>query len=146
MDFEFQATIARPQAEVFAFFRDVDEHAGQEGSVVPVYDKVTPGPTGVGTRYHEVIRLLPGVTAEMWSEITTYQPERRLGYRFSGLGMDGELEYEFETAAQGTLVVQRQSLRPRGLLKLFSPLIQWSFARVAGKRLESIKNLLESKD
>jgi hypothetical protein len=145
VNFEFRATIARPLAEVFAFFRDVDQHAGQKGSVVPVYDKVTPGPVGVGTCYREVIRLLPGITAEMLSEITVYQPERHLAYRFSGLGMDGVLDYHFEASEQGTLVVQRQSLHPRGLLKLLNPLIKAAFSWAAGNRLEGIKNLLESK-
>ena len=145
MNFEFRAVIARPLADVFAFFRDLDQHAGQEGSVVPVYDKVTPGPTGVGTRYREVIRLLPGLTAEMWSEITAYEPERRLAYRFSGMGMDGLLDYEFEATGEGTLIVQRQSLHPRGLLNLLNPLIKPAFSRAAGNRLEGIKHLLESK-
>ena len=143
MDFEFRAVIERPPAEVFAFFRDVDQHAGQEGSVVPVYDKVTSGPTGVGTRYREVIRLLPGITAEMRSEITRYEPERCLGYQFSGLGMDGDLAYEFEDVGPGTLVVQQQCLRPHGLLSLLGPLIKLAFSRVAGDRLHDIKALLE---
>jgi hypothetical protein len=145
MNFEFRAVIARPLAEVFGFFRDVDQYAGQEGSVVPVYDKVTAGPTGVGTRYREVIRLLPGITAEMRSEIIACEPGRRLAYRFSGLGMEGALDYEFEAAGQGTLVAQRQSLHPRGLLRLLNPLIKPTFSRAAGRRLEGIKHLLESK-
>ncbi len=143
MNFEFQAVIACPLADVFAFFRDVEQHAGRPGSVVPVYDKVTPGPLGVGTRYREVIRLLPGFTAEMWSEIIDFQPERRLAYRFSGLGMDGALDYEFEAAEAWTHVVQRQSLHPRGLLQLLGPLIRPAFTRAADHRLQGIKALLE---
>jgi hypothetical protein len=144
MDFEFRAVIDCSPTEVFAFFRDVDRHAGQEGSVVPVYEKVTSGPTGIGTRYREVIRLLPYITAEMHTEVTCYRPERCLAYCFSGLGMDGSLEYEFETAGPGTRVLQRQSLHPRGLLVLLSPLIKLLFSWVAGRRLEEIKDLLES--
>ena len=143
MNFEFRAVIACPLAEVFAFFRDMDQQARQEDSVVPVYDKVTPGPTGVGTRYREVVRLLPGLTAEIRSEITAFEPERHLAYRFSGLGMDGVLNYYLEATELGTLVVQRQSLYPRGLLKLFNPLIEAAFSRAAGGRLQGIKALLE---
>jgi hypothetical protein len=144
IDFEFRATIARPIGDVFAFFRDIDLHPRREDSVVPVYDKVTPGPAGVGTRYLEVIRLLPFITGEMLSEITRFEPEHCLGYRFSGLGMDGDLVYDFQAADGGTLVVQRQGLRPRGLLALFGPLIKASFGRVAGRRLLDIQSLLEN--
>jgi hypothetical protein len=143
MNFEFRAVIACPLADVFGFFRDLDQHAGQEGSVVPVYDKVTPGPTGVGTRYREVVCLLPGITAEMWSEITDFQPECRLAYRFSGMGMDGLLDYLFGATGEGTRVVQRQSLHPRGLLNLLNPLIKLAFSYAAGHRLQGIKALLE---
>lgn len=144
MDFKFRAVIDRPQATVFAFFRDVDLHAAREGSVVPVYDKVTPGPAGVGTRYREVIKLLPGLSAEMHSEISHFEPDRSLGYSFTGLGMDGTLLYEFSVTDQGTLVVQRQTLQPRGLLALLEPLIGHAFSKAAGRRLEGIKRLLES--
>jgi hypothetical protein len=143
MKFRFSVVIAQPPSAVFAFFRDVDQHAGQEGTPVPVYDKVTPGPVGVGTRYREVVQVLPKVRGEMLSEVTCYEEGKRLGYRFSGLGMDGELEYIFEQVQGGTGVVQLQSLHPRGALRPFSWLIGKMFAAVAGQRLETIKALLE---
>ena len=143
MDFEFTVVIECPLEHVFAFFRDVDRHAGEEGTVVPVYDKITPGPVGVGTRYREVVILLPFSSGEMISEVTTFEPGQRLGYRFSGLGMDGDLMYSFEEVAEGTKVVQRQSLHPRGALKLLSPLVGRMFAAEAGSRLTNIKRLLE---
>lgn len=141
--FELHAVIDRPRADVFAFFRDMDQHAGQEGSVVPVYDKVTPGPTGVGTRYREVVRLFPFPAGEVISEITRFRPGRELGYTFSGLGMDGDLVYRFEPVEGGTRVDQRQRLRPRGLLKVARPLIGLCFGWAVRRRLAGIKSLLE---
>ena len=88
MNFRFSVLIDRPPIAVFAFFRDVDQHAGQEGTPVPVYDKVTPGPVGIGTRYREVIQILPLIRGEMLSEITLYDEGQRLGYRFAGLGLE----------------------------------------------------------
>jgi len=143
LTFHFVADIERPLDDVFCFFRDVDQHAGRAGTVVPVYDKLTPGPVDLGTRYREVVRLLPFVQGEMLSEMICYEPPHRLGYRFSGLGLDGELEYRFQAVDCGTQVSQRQVLRPRGVLKLLQPLIRISFGRVAGWRLAGIKTLLE---
>jgi hypothetical protein len=130
--------------DVFAFFRDIDQHPRRADSIVPVYDRITTGPTGVGTRYREVIRLLPSRTGEMLSEITCYEPEHRLGYRFCGLGMEGNLVYDFEATPEGTLVIQKQSLCPLGLLALLRVPIRAAFSRMAGRRLQDIKRLLES--
>jgi uncharacterized protein YndB with AHSA1/START domain len=144
MEFEFSAIIDRPPADVFAFFRDVDRHAGREGSVVPVYDRITPGPIGVGARYREVVKLSPFVAGEMISEITRFEPDECLEYKFSGLGMDGKLVYRFEAAGDGTRVLQRQYLWPRGVLRFLRPVIKVAFSLAAGRRLASIKRLLES--
>ena len=141
--FHFAADVERPLDDVFGFFRDVDQHAGRVGTVVPVYDKLTPGPVGLGTRYREVVRVLPFVQGEIVSQVVCYEPPHKLGYRFAGLGMDGELEYRFQAVDCGTRVSQRQILRPRGLLKQLRPLIRITFGRVAGRRLVSIKALLE---
>lgn len=144
MEFEFTAVINRPVETVFAFFRDVDRYAGKKGSIVPVLDKVTPGPIGVGTRYHEVVRVLPFVNGEVLTEVVGYEPGRTLAYRYVALGMAGDLTYRFEAAGEGTRVVQRQSLRPGGLLRLFSPMIGASFSRMAARRLAGIKRALEA--
>ena len=144
MDFEFTAVINRPVETVFAFFRDVDRYAGQKGSIVPVLDKVTPGPIGVGTRYHEVVRVMPFVDGEVLTEVVGYEPGRRLAYKFVALGMAGELTYRFEAVGEGTRVVQQQSLRPAGLMRLFSPMIGAMFSRMAARRLAGIKEALEN--
>jgi len=132
-----------PPGDVFAFLRDVDQHAGRKGTRVPVYDKLTPGPVGLGTRYREVVQLLPLVRGEIISEITDYEEGKRLGYRFSGLGMDGALTYTFQAVDRGTYLVQEQSLHPRGLLRIFGKAIGMMFSFMAGGRMEGITALLE---
>ena len=144
MDFELSVIIHRPLEEVFTFFRDMDQHAGQKGTLVPIYDKITPGPISVGTRYREVVRVLPFITGAVWTEIVGFEPGARLAYAFVALGMPGELCYEFEPVATGTRIVQRQSLHPAGWRRLFSPLIRITFYRMIAWRLMGIKNLLES--
>lgn len=144
MEFELSAVIYRPLEEVFGFFQDIDQHAGQKGTIVPVYDKITPGPVGVGTRYREVVQVLPFVTGEILTEVVGHEPGQRLAYRFVALGMDGELTYRFEAAGEGTRVVQRQSLLPSGWLRLFSPMIGALFSRMITRRLAEIKRILES--
>lgn len=144
LEFELSAVINRPVEEVFAFFRDVDQHAGQKGTIVPVYDKITSGPVGVGTRYHEVVRILPFVTGEILTDVVGFEPGRQLAYRFVALGMDGDLTYLFEAVPEGTRLTQRQSLRPAGWQTLFSPMIRVMFSRMIRRRMAGIKALLEA--
>lgn len=145
MEFEFVVVIHRSPTEVFVFFRDVDRYAGRKGSLVPAYDKVTPGPVGAGTQYREVVQILPFVTGVVLTELVVYEPECRLVYRYMALGMPGELAYRFEGTLAGTRVVQQQSLRPGGLLRWCSPVIRVLFSWMAGRRLRAIKEMLEDR-
>jgi len=145
MEFKLTAIINRPLEEVFAFFRDVDQYAGCKGTIVPVYDKITPGPLGVGTRYREVMQVLPFITGEIQMEVVGFEPSRRLAYRYVALGMEGELTYRFDAVVEGTRPVQRQSLWPGGLMRLFSPMIGVMFSRMVKRRLVWIKGFLESR-
>lgn len=148
MHFETEAFIHRPPEDVFAFFSDLHHLPRRESSVVPIYDKMTPGPVGVGTRFREVVRLLPFLKGEVISEITGYDPPHRLDYAFLAFGkMDGELTYLLEPSGGGVRVLQRQTLRLRGgLLKLLSPLVGAAFSRAIAHRLRGIKKVLEDGD
>jgi hypothetical protein len=148
VEFEVEALIDRPPEDVFAFFRNMHKQPRRKGSVVPVYDKITPGPVGVGTRIREVVRLLPFLKGEIISEIIGYDPPHRLDYRFVAFEkMDGELTYRFEPTGEGVRVIQRHTLRPRGtVLKLLSPLIRATFSRAIDHRLKGIKKVLEGED
>ena len=97
--------------------------------MVPVYEKAIPGPVSVGTRFREVVRLLPFLKGEVISEVTGCDPPHRFDYSFVAFGnMDGELTYRLEPVGGGGRVVQRQTLRPRGtLLKLLSPVTGAAF-------------------
>ena len=143
MDFTFTAVIRCPPAQVFALFRDIDRYNEHEGSPVPVLDKTTDGPVGVGTRYREVVKIAPLVTMTILSEITRYELEQHLASRWWSNVMEGHLAYDFAAVDGETHVVQRMSLYPRGVLRLFSPLIRTMFARAASRRLVEIKALLE---
>ena len=58
--------------------------------------------------------------------------------------MEGHLAYTFEPVDGGTRVIQEMSLKPKGLLHVFSPLLKAMFSRAASRRLIGIKALLEA--
>ncbi|MGD8464230.1 MAG: SRPBCC family protein [Anaerolineae bacterium] len=144
MEFELVITIDRAPAKVFAFLRDKDRHPQNADSPVLLLEKTTPGPTGVGTRYREVVQMLPFFRGEILSEITRFEPDRVLEEDFAGAGMEGHLAYQFLPVDGGTQLIQREKLRLTGLLRLLAPLVERMLARRLIQRLEAIKQVLES--
>lgn len=144
MHFELSISINRPPADVFAFLRDKDRYPQEEGSPVLVLEQTTPGPACAGTRYREVVQMLPFYRGEILSEITRFEPNEHLEEDFRGAGMQGHLAYQFLPEKDGTKLIQSQSLHYYGLLRLCEPLIRVLLDRHLRGRLESIKAVLES--
>jgi hypothetical protein len=144
MEFELVIHIRRPPDDVFLFLRDKDKFPQAEDSPVLLLEKTTPGPHGVGTRYREVVQMLPFVKGEMLSEITHYEPGERLGEDWQGAGLKGHLTYLFIPENDGTRLIQRETVRPQGLLRLMAPLIKSMLGRRLQKRLHDIKLILEA--
>jgi len=144
MYYELSISINRPPGDVFKFLRDKDTYPQEDGSPVLVLEKTTPGPAGVGTRYREVVQMLPFVRGEILSEITRYEPDEFLEEDFWGAGMDGHLAYQFLEEGEGTMLIQRETLHWRGILRLCEPVIRPILGRQLRQRLEDIKADLES--
>jgi hypothetical protein len=95
MYFDLSITIHRSPQDVFLFLRDKDKYPQEPGSPVLVLEQTTPGPAGLGTRYHEVVQMLPFIRGEILSVITRFEPGHRLEEDFEGAGMIGHLAYTF---------------------------------------------------
>ena len=144
MKFERSITIGRPPSDVFVFLRDKDKYPQEPDSPVLILEKTTPGDPGVGTKYREVVQMLPFVRGEIFSEITRYEPPNYLEEDFNGAGMQGHLAYEFRAEADGTLLIQRETIRFLGFLALFEPVIRMMLLRKIEERLRGIKDELEA--
>ncbi|MGD2028041.1 MAG: SRPBCC family protein [Anaerolineales bacterium] len=143
MDFDLSIWIEQPPEVVFALLRDKDLHPREASSPVLALDKTTPGPVQVGTRYREVVQMLPFYQGEILSEITRFEPVACIEEVFHGAGMAGVLVYEFVPEDGGTRLVQRESLHYGGLLRLLEPAIKLFLGRRLKGRLEEIKAYLE---
>jgi hypothetical protein len=143
MYFDLSITIDRSPEDVFGFLRDKDKYPQEPGSPVLVLEQLTPGPAGVGTRYREVVQMLPFLRGEIHSVITCFEPGQRLEEDFQGAGMTGHLAYTFVPEDGGTSLTQRETVRMRGALRAFEPLIERMLSRQLRRRLEDIKAILE---
>jgi len=144
MYFDVNVTIRRPPSAVFAMLIDVQDYGKQERAArVPVMEKVTPGPTRVGTRWREVIRLAPRVTFTIWSEVVAIEQDRLLDERFRSWWMRGRLEYTMTASDGGTVLRQRERLEGRGPFRLADGFIARQLGPNIEARLDGIRRLLE---
>ena len=118
----------------------------ERAALVPVMEKITPGPTRVGTRWHEVIQLAPHVTMTVWSEVVAIEQDRLLDERFWAWWMRGRLEYTMTPTDGGTVLRQRERLEPRGPFRLIDGLIARQLGPAIETRLRAIGRMLEEAD
>jgi uncharacterized protein YndB with AHSA1/START domain len=143
MEFDISVAIRCPPEAVFALLADIQRYTGQPGSPVPEMEKLPPGPTGVGTRWREVVRLLPGVTMTMWSEVTAIEPGRRLEETFRGPWMTGTLAYSIQPQNGGAVLRQRETLEPHGPLRVVAGRMERMLRPRVVDRLGVIRDVLE---
>jgi len=143
MDYDNSITIRRPPEAVFAMLADIQEYAHAPGSPIPEMEKIPPGPTAVGTRWREVVQLLPFMTMTMWSDCTSLVPDRRLELAWHGPGMTGHIAYTMEPVDGGTVLRQVETLTPHGLLRPMGGLMERMLRPRLTARLAAIRDRLE---
>ena len=135
--------IARPLAEVFRFFLDLDKNARMTDPNVESVVKTPEGPTGPGTTFRFRQKAL-GKVRETTTTFVSLESNRKIEMeaRLGPLRPKGLLT--FDQTNGGTTVVVRLNPNPVGPLKLLSPV----FARIGQKvwdgRLARLKTALES--
>lgn len=89
---------------------------------------ITAGPIGAGTQFRSESTTL-GRPVEMIIELTTYERPWRLASMTYLPAMQIHSSLTFEPRGSGTRMLWSSTLRPRGLLKVLTPLLA-----VAGRR------------
>ncbi len=85
MNFELSIVIKRPPTAVFDFLRDKDKFQQPAGSPVLALEQTTPGPAAVGTRYREVVQMLPFIRGESGRSSPASNRMKRLRKTLRGL-------------------------------------------------------------
>ena len=143
MNFELAITINCSQKEVFLFLRDKDQHKQKENSPVLILEKTTEAPVEVGTKYREVVQMLPFYKSEILSVITRYEPYEYLEEDFSGARMKGHLAYQFVDQGGSTKLIQRESIFFSFPINLLYPIIKKMLYRKLVERLDELRKNLE---
>lgn len=143
MKFSFEVIINRPVNEVYYFLWTLDERDFSDNPIVPVYERITEGPRGVGSIIREVVQT-PFLRMEIFSKIVRVISSEHLEYEFWSNGMRGELVYLFEAVEDGTRLTQRVNIRFTGVQKMATPFLPLFYKRRVEKRLRTIKEILEN--
>jgi hypothetical protein len=145
--FEGEVTIRCRPEQAFDLLAYKERSAVGPGSPVLRLDKVPPGPTRVGSRWTEVVRLGPLARMTIRSVATVVDPPRRLVEVFVGPGFGGELGYRFEPAdreGDATVLHQRQVFLLTGpFRRLTARLVRRAWVPRAEERLQDIRRALE---
>mgnify|MGYP001822612452 FL=1 len=122
---------------------DVQRYVDHPGSPIPEMEKIPAGPTTVGNRWREIVRLAPFITMTVLSEVTDIEPGRRLDETFSCPWMIDSISYSIEPDDGGSLLRQRETLTPHGPLRLVAGVMNRLLEPRPRARLEAIRELLE---
>lgn len=145
VEFDESVLILDAPGEVYAVLADVQDWALGTGSPVKAMDKIPPGPTRVGTRWREVVRIGPWLSMTMWSEVTEVVPDRLLAMRFWGASMEGDLTYTITAQEGDTVLRQQETMYAVGWLRPFDGLLGHLLRRRLARRLDDIADLLSSR-
>jgi Polyketide cyclase / dehydrase and lipid transport len=141
---EGKMVIQRPVEQVFDFVADERNEPRYNRRMVRA-EKVSPGAIGQGARFRAELETM-GRTMPMTIEFTGYDRPRRLASitRSAMMTTDGALS--FGPIAGGTLMQWSWDVRPRGLLRLLSPLVSWLGRRQEREIWGNLKRLPERGD
>jgi hypothetical protein len=135
--------IARPVAEVFDFFLDLDTSASRVDPTAGPVVKTPAGPPGPGTTFRFRQQNL-GRTRETVTRFTAVEPNRRIEFEAEIGPMRPKCDLTFSETPSGTEVIFRGDSNPPGPLRLFNPLLNSKGQQVWTRRLARSKEVLES--
>lgn len=142
--FDLSVAIRRPPPTVFALLADIQDAEPIPRSAAVRMVKEPSGPTTVRTRWHEWVRVAPCCWMRVESVVSQIDEPYQLAMDFRSRWLSGHLTYDIEPAPDGSILHQRETVRPRALLRWISPSIERSMRPRLIERLADIKAILEA--
>lgn len=118
---EGEIIINRPVEEVFDFVADERNEPRYNPQMLRA-KQISAGPIGRGTRFRAESKVM-GRSTTMTIAFTAYERPRRLGSSTHLSTMDIQGTLTFDPTPEGTWMRWSWDLKPRGVLKLMTPLI-----------------------
>jgi uncharacterized membrane protein len=139
MQFDFDVSVDRPVADVFAYVTDVRN--------VPEWQESAASAEWVeeGKRFRER-RQFMGRTAELTLEVTALEPNRRFDVRTVSSPVSFEIRHTFEASDGGTVVHVHGKAKLGGMLRFAAGMAKHQAERQFRSDFERLKAVLERRD
>lgn len=135
--------IQTPPELVFDFLANIQNVPQPEDSPVLALEMITEGPPRLGSRYREVVRMMPFIKGEIFSEITAFDFPRMLELTWKSSGMHGMDRYELDSRPSGTILKHTKHTSFLGILRIMEPILRLPLIPRLEERLVDIKRILE---
>ena len=136
-------TISRSPSEVFAFLADLNNIPKYQAEVV-TSKVITTGPTKVGTRFTEEVKMGPMRTTAN-CEVTEFSPNRMMSFKAISPSIDYEGQVLVEPWEKGAKLTLAGTVQPKGFWKLMQPMMKREFKTGIKKELAAVKEILEKR-
>ena len=135
--------IRKPPEVVFEFLANIQDAQQSDDSPVLALDLITEGPPRLGSKYREVVRIMPFVKGQIISEITAFDFPRIIEMTWSGSGMRGTDRYKLANSQYGTTLKHTKCTSFPGILRVMEPILRIPLIPKLEQRLVDIKRILE---
>ena len=139
---EASVVINRPIDEVFAYMTDVGSWSQWNSGILEA-EQTSEGPVGVGTTFQGVSQFL-GQRGEWTSEVTEYEPNKKIKQKVNQGPMSIEQSLTFEPVEGGTRFTMIGEGETGGFFKLAEPILNRMWQRQLEGMLANLKDILES--
>jgi uncharacterized protein YndB with AHSA1/START domain len=141
--FSNEVVINAPQSAVFAYLADF-ENVPRWNYAIQQTRKITSGPVGVGTRYHQT-RTSPRPGDETF-EVIAFQPDRSLAVRGQIGPFQGDITYVLDSEGGATTLTNSVDLEHSGVMRVVAPLAKPRIQAAVAANLDVLKQILERGD
>ena len=147
MHFEYTIVINQPVEKVFSYMSNPVNLPEWQGPPTEIRNlqQTTPGQLREGDRFTTVLQFL-GRRYETPTEVSAYEPNRRLSYRGTGDPVFTQMTFIFGVVPGGTRFTHTQEVEPGGFFGLAESLFDIEAKRQLRNDLQTLKDLLEANE
>ena len=145
MHLEYTIVINQPVEKVFDYVSNPVNLPEWQGLPTEIRDlqQIMPGLLREGDRFTTVLQFL-GRRYETPTEVSAYEPNRRLSYRGTEGPVPTQMTFIFEEVPGGTRFTHSQQVEPRGYFGLADSVFEIEARRQLRNDLQTLQNLLEA--
>ena len=147
MHLEYTMVINQPVEKVFNYVSNPMTLSEWQGPPTQIRDlqQTTPGQLREGDRFTTVLQFL-GRRYETPTEVSAYEPNRRLSYRGTGGPVPTQMTFIVEEVPGGTRFTHSQEIEPGGFFGLAESLFEIEARRQLRHDLQTLKDLLQANE